>query len=53
MFVHPAGVGWIKEVGGKCILNVGVGYQGEGLSPDPALWLVDVNCLSLGAFVFA
>lgn len=53
MFVHPAGVGQIKEVGRKCILSVGVGHQGEDLSPDPALWLVDVNCLSLGAFGFA
>lgn len=52
LFVHPAGVGWIKKVEEKCVLSVGVRYQEAALGLDPALWLVGVNCLSLGRFLF-
>ncbi|XP_010181749.1 PREDICTED: coiled-coil domain-containing protein 85A, partial [Mesitornis unicolor] len=49
LFIYLAGVGWIKRVE-KCIWSVGVRYQEAALGFDPALSLVEVNCLSLEYF---
>lgn len=52
LFVDLAGVRWIKKVDEESTLSVGVRYQEGALGPDPAVWLVDANCLSLGRFLF-